>query len=343
MASEEILRLAQAGDPTVLTSLLNHVLKPYGVTATVVRHEIRLEIQLLASHPVEEATVTQLVHQVIRQLDIPYIPTVAIALAPDAPQQSSPEPSPSQEPQRNWTQTNWTQPAPHNSVAWRQDEGGTSIPEPISESIPEPISELTTDLPSQPAALSPALSPMSATQTPDSQGHPDPAPSPVELDESLNVFPPPGEPLFEEGPFEAGPVASSGEMSAVAGPSAVPPDVPSARPSAVPAAVLSEEAPLSDLWQRPEAVIFVAYLIAVIIWQLYVDLTADSASQKSGWTATALARRLGTSRTTLSRRKYQEDFSAWTQSLDPDGLAWMYVGPRFSPVLGVDVLPSGPR
>ncbi|QKD82511.1 hypothetical protein HPC62_10265 [Thermoleptolyngbya sichuanensis A183] len=331
MASEEILRLAKAGDPTVLTSLLNHVLKPYGVTATVVRHEIRLEIQLLASHPVEETTVTQLVHQVIRQLDIPYIPTVAIALAPDAPRHSSPETSPSQEPQRNRTQTNWTQPAPHNSVAWRQDEGGLSIPEPISEP--------TTDLPSQPAALSPALSPMSATQTPDSQGHPDPATDSIDLDASLNVFPPPGEPLFEEGPFEAGPVASSDAMSPVSVPSAVPPDVPSALPSAV----LSEEAPQSDLWQRPEAVIFVAYLIAVIIWQLYVDLTADAASQKSGWTATALARRLGTSRTTLSRRKYQEDFSAWTQSLDPDGLAWMYVGPRFSPVLGVDVPPSGPR
>ncbi|BAU40936.1 helix-turn-helix domain-containing protein [Leptolyngbya sp. O-77] len=322
MASEEILRLARSGDPTVLTSLLNHVLKPYGVTATVVRHEIRLEIQLVASRPVEEPTVTQLVLQVIRQLNIPYIPTVAIAPAPASPQHSSPETMLSQDAQRNWTQ-----PATHNSVAWRQDEDGISVSESIAnpESIAEFTTEFTADVPPQPAALSPVPSPMSAIQTPDSQGHPDSSTDSVNLDESLNIFPPPGEPLFEEG-VEVDLGAS-----------------PAASPVAVPSAVPPDEENQSNLWQRPEAVIFVAYLIAVIIWQLYIDLTTDPANQKSGWTATALARRLGTSRTTLSRRKYQEDFSAWTQSLDPDGLAWMYVGPHFSPVLGVDVLPAAPR
>jgi hypothetical protein len=335
MASEEILRLARSGDPTVLTGLLNHVLKPYGVTATVARHEIRLEIQLVASRPVEEPTVTQLVHRVIRQLDIPYIPTVAIAPAPDAPQHSSPEPSLPQEPQRNWTHS-----ATHHSVAWRQEEGGISIAESdesdeSAESIvnPESRPEFTVSIPSQPAAVSPVSSSTSAIQTPDSQQHLDPAIDPVDMDESLNVFPPPGDPLFEppssEG-GEAGSVASSTASSETAS-------------SVMPSAASSGEGHESDLWQRPEAVIFVAYLIAVIIWQLYVELTADGDNQQSGWTATALARRLGTSRTTLSRRKYQEDFSAWTQSLDPDGLAWMYVGPRFSPVLGVDVPPAAPR
>ncbi len=341
MASEEILRLARSGDPTVLTGLLNHVLKPYGMTATVARHEIRLEIQLVASRPVEEPTVTQLVHRVIRQLDIPYIPTVAIAPAPDTPQHSSPEPSLPQEPQRNWTDS-----ATHPPVAWRQEEGGISIAKSDAESDaesdesdesaefianPESRPEFTVSIPSQPAAVFPVSSSTSAMQTPNSQAHPDPAIDPVDMDESLNVFPPPGDPLFEP-PSEEGveAVASSTASSETAS-------------SVMPSAASSGEGHKSDLWQRPEAVIFVAYLIVVIIWQLYVDLTADAASQKSGWTATALARRLGISRTTLSRRKYQEDFSAWTQSLDPDGLAWMYVGPRFSPVLGVDVLPAAPR
>lgn len=314
MASEEILRLARAGDPTVLTSLLNHVLKPYGVSATVVRYEIRLEIQLVASRPVDEAAVTQLVHQVIRQLDIQYIPTVAIAQSPTTPQHSSPEPSPPQEPPRNWTQS-----AAHNSVAWRQEKGGIST----AEFTANATADANADLLPQPAALPPVLSPMSAIQTPDPQGHPDPSIDPVALDESLNIFPPPGEPLFEDAP-----AASPSTASPVAAPS----DEASL-----------DEASKSDLWQRPEAVILAAYLIAVIIWQLYVDLTAESSQQKSGWTATALAERLGTSRTTLSRRKYREDFSAWTQSLDPDGLAWMYVGPRFSPVSGVDALPGAPR
>ncbi|MFQ3618437.1 MAG: hypothetical protein SNJ57_17660 [Cyanobacteriota bacterium] len=332
MASEEILRLARAGDPTVLTSLLNHVLKPYGVTATVVRHEIRLEIQLVASRPVEGPTVTQLVHQVIRQLEIPYIPTVAIAPAPDAPQHSSPDTTPLREPQRNWSQS-----ATHNSVAWRQDEGGISSP----ESSPEPSPEFTADIPSQPTAVSPPPSPMSAIQTPDSQGHPHPSTAPVDVDpdESLNIFPLPSDPLFEPPSEAEGRVGSAAPT--IAPPMAASPAVSSTASSDE--GNQSDEGSQSDLWQRPEAVIFVAYLIAVIIWQLYVDLTADAANQKSGWTATALARRLGTSRTTLSRRKYQEDFSAWTQSLDPDGLAWMYVGPYFSPVLGVDVPPAAPR
>ncbi|GAB4147860.1 MAG: hypothetical protein Fur0046_26240 [Cyanobacteria bacterium J069] len=325
MASSEILRLAREGNPTVIASLLNHVLKPYGVTATVVRHEIRLEIKLVAVEPVDEAAIATLVRQVIHQLNINYIPTVAIAI--EAPNSPAAQHSAHPDAHLPEAQEDWTQSATHNSVAWRQ----------------APASPPAAGLPAQPPTAHPSeLSPMSATQTPEPQGYSSPttdaamsdpanpltaADPPFETghsspstpsesaaiapDEALEVFPPPGEPLFENAP-----AASDGSLAATQ--------------------------PI-DLWQRPEAVIFVAYLIAVIVWQLYVDLTAASPNQQSGWTATALAKRLGTSRSTLSRRRYQEDFSAWTQSLDPDGIAWMYVGPRFTPALGADVLPVAPR
>lgn len=85
----------------------------------------------------------------------------------------------------------------------------------------------------------------------------------------------------------------------------------------------------SDWLDRPEAVVLIVFASLVILWQVYLDLLeeadADSFSSKK------LAQRLGVSFSTVSRRKTREDFSAWSQSLDPDGIAWVYREGRFVP------------
>ncbi|WP_287129925.1 hypothetical protein [Candidatus Cyanaurora vandensis] len=45
---------------------------------------------------------------------------------------------------------------------------------------------------------------------------------------------------------------------------------------------------------------------------------------EGGLSATALAQRLGVGRHTLVRHRNQADFPQWSQSQDPDGLAWSY-------------------
>ncbi|MEB3359167.1 MAG: hypothetical protein VKK04_20740 [Synechococcales bacterium] len=106
----------------------------------------------------------------------------------------------------------------------------------------------------------------------------------------------------------------------------------------------SEDAPLATsepepkfnfrtLVERPEAVVLVLFLLALYIWQFYESLMAEVAPEGS-LSGRALAARLQVSYSTISRRRETADFSAWTQSLDPDGIAWVYVDRVFVPNLG---------
>lgn len=78
-----------------------------------------------------------------------------------------------------------------------------------------------------------------------------------------------------------------------------------------------------DLLKRPEAVIFVMFCSLVLIWDTYLSVVEEpiaSTHLSSG----QLARRLQTSRRTIRRMKRLDRFSEWTQSLDPEGKAWIY-------------------
>jgi hypothetical protein len=91
---------------------------------------------------------------------------------------------------------------------------------------------------------------------------------------------------------------------------------------------------LEEVLRRPEAVVLLLFVSMVILWQAYLDLTeSDWEESDVALSSSALAKRLGVSRSTIYRRKNKADFSVWTQTLDPDGIAWMYVMPKFVPSL----------
>lgn len=82
--------------------------------------------------------------------------------------------------------------------------------------------------------------------------------------------------------------------------------------------------------KRPEAVLLLFALVLVTFWEFYLDLAEGDSSE--ALTGISLAKRLQVSPSTISRRKLQEDFSAWSQSLDPEGISWIYQEGRFWPL-----------
>ncbi len=95
---------------------------------------------------------------------------------------------------------------------------------------------------------------------------------------------------------------------------------------------LAEDVDFRTLLKRPEALVLLAFVIAVFAWQFYVSLL-DAVAPEGSLTASELARRLDVSRSTISRRKHQPGFSEWTQQIDPDAIAWVYTEGAFVPLL----------
>ncbi|WP_448562016.1 hypothetical protein, partial [Trichothermofontia sp.] len=85
---------------------------------------------------------------------------------------------------------------------------------------------------------------------------------------------------------------------------------------------------------RPEIVIVVLFALLIIIWQTYAALLKEVGDSDSSLSSSGLARRLKTTRRTINRLKKQPDFPQWSQSRDPDRIAWVYgENGRFTPVL----------
>lgn len=99
-------------------------------------------------------------------------------------------------------------------------------------------------------------------------------------------------------------------------------------------AIASDQSPstIQELFNRPEAIVLLAFVSIVLLWQLYLDLIQDVAPEGS-ISGRQLAERLQVDRSTISRRKSRPDFGAWTQTQDPDGIAWVYQNGVFVPAL----------
>jgi hypothetical protein len=85
-----------------------------------------------------------------------------------------------------------------------------------------------------------------------------------------------------------------------------------------------------DMMKRPEALVILLFAIALYIWQIYTAL-ATKAAPEGSVSGQELAERLGVSKSTISRRKFDVDFSEWSSSQDPDGIAWAYDSGAFIP------------
>ncbi|MCS6812120.1 MAG: hypothetical protein NZ772_00875 [Cyanobacteria bacterium] len=82
-----------------------------------------------------------------------------------------------------------------------------------------------------------------------------------------------------------------------------------------------------SLLQRPEAVVLLAWLSVLVVWQLYLALAIEEEIPSNRpLSGRKLAKRLGVHARTLVRHRHRADFGSWSQDLDPDGVAWSYQG-----------------
>ena len=88
---------------------------------------------------------------------------------------------------------------------------------------------------------------------------------------------------------------------------------------------LTESSEIPDFLKRPESIVFVFMTTLFVFWGAYLSLLDEFAPEAS-LSCRHLSQRLGVSKSTVRKRKRQRDFSEWSKSLDPEGLAWIYQG-----------------
>ncbi|MCY7390882.1 MAG: hypothetical protein LH647_05085 [Leptolyngbyaceae cyanobacterium CAN_BIN12] len=79
--------------------------------------------------------------------------------------------------------------------------------------------------------------------------------------------------------------------------------------------------------QRPEIVAMMALALMLVFWDSYMEWMAEAETQSLS--GRQLAHRLGVSSSTISRYKERTNFGEWSQTLDPQGIAWSYTGKGF--------------
>ncbi|MGJ3246569.1 MAG: hypothetical protein ACFE0I_10885 [Elainellaceae cyanobacterium] len=369
MTPEDILALARQGNPKVIAAIMNKSTKPHGIYVQAVRRDDRLYVLLEGAPALNLEAMVSFVQTSLRKLRVAPIQTVKI-YGRQAGQKTA---AWQREIQINAPQAVDLPQVVHessiNSVTSNSpldsfDDAATpAAPKSASEFMPSSQSLLAMSHSDQPMpthdaddAQTPSLSDVdSASYDPSVQSDSTPtstptAPLTTPLDDPWNSEmpePAPSEMNVATNPFDETLVngvdtsTDSGDRLEEARPTSPPvsPLTESTRDSAAEieqfereSVELSQDIDFAALLKRPEALVLVAFAIALLAWQFYLSLLEDVAPEGSLSTR-ELAERLQVSRSTLTRRKTQPDFIAWSQQIDPDAIAWVYHDGAFIPQL----------
>lgn len=156
-----------------------------------------------------------------------------------------------------------------------------------------------------------------------------PVPAPTMTQELTNLD------LLQEDSSSAIVAPETPASNTTTGVAAYPPASVSAPPGPSSAIATVEEPDISlqTLFKRPEMVALVAFALMLVLWDSYLEWVEDPDPHKP-LSSGKLARRLGVKPKTLRRYQHRPNFTAWSQDLDPDGIAWVYEGPLFVPRAG---------
>lgn len=357
MLPQEILTLAQQGDPIAIGTLLSYLMRSRGIKARVQRQDHGLHVLLEANQPLNQDKAVAFVRSSVRVLNVKGVQTIMVYGR-----------------RQGKSNLDWQQRiqlrSPSDSLLVE-----SSAPFPVDTLFEPPLLDASSPhasadvslsyLSSRSDAVTQASDFLPESLEPAAQSSSDSSPASVRTESSVGE---PGmaesiapEPAIAESPFSfddlpnnvplvvssdesvAGGGATSEIQSASSGtrsPALSPhvdatvdtaadsiTDSPNstsfAADSAANSAADLEETP--EVLKRPESVIFLLFISLFIFWDAYVDfLEADFSPENATISASQLARRLKVSRKTIRRRKRDVDFSAWTRSLDPEGIAWTY-------------------
>jgi hypothetical protein len=335
MAAQDILERAREGDPSVIAAVLNRVLRPLGVRSQAARRDRTLLIVCSGDTVPDEERMTTVVRKLVDELEMQSIEQIqlygqqageesvawkqslTVIMEPqsetsmthsnsDAPNMYSPEDTPPVPPADTPVEPLASTPAePVVSDPFAMPASASVPPPAIAPTSPEPLSTAASTV--EPEALAAAVTPENSDR---GNATTDATPTPASV----------SSPATAAAPTPAPATATLQRESAAAIAAEVPPEAFSS----------GEETEVSRLLQRPEAVVLLFLLALATLWDLYLDLAEGE--QRGAISGAQLAIRLDVSPSTISRRKRQDGFSTWSQTLDPDGIAWVYQNGRFLPL-----------
>lgn len=283
----------------VIAALLNHIMKPHGIGARMTRRDRTLHVMLESIKPLNRRAIAEFVLKSVQSLHINSIDAIVLYWRP-----------------------------PGKTVVWKETM-------PVQAGADLEIVRPSEHLGTVPSVASLDLN--NSAIVADISFATDPDQTAIVESNSSTV---PTSPLSTP-PFSMSPTNTpiSDEFASDLPPAIAPaPDLPLLpnveAPLLLPSA-REDDPEMAEWLNRPEALIFIIFAVLVTLWQFYIDLM-DEETDGSALSGRTLARRLGVNSSTISRRKEREDFSQWTQDLDPDGIAWMYCEGRFVPIDAAD-------
>ncbi|MEP0923290.1 hypothetical protein [Leptolyngbya sp. ST-U4] len=287
MLSQEILALAQQGHSIAIATLLNYVTRSHGVKAKVQRQNHCLHVLLEAQQLLDQEKAIAFLQRILSVLNVQSIQTIMVYSRRQG------------ETHLDWRQTIQF-PFPSSFEPSLLDTSFSEPPDLLLSDLPLPRRNFVTQASNSfPESLEPAS--------------PAPIDAPTELqtedEQSFTVQHPASD---TRSPASPQPLE---EVSYAAAANSPFPDLSGS----------DDLLETPDVLKRPESVIFLLFISLFVFWDAYVDfLEADFSPGATAISASQLARRLKVSRKTIRRRKREPDFSTWTQSLDPDQIAWVY-------------------
>lgn len=344
MPVQEILELAHQGNPTAIGTLINYITQPRGIKVRVQRQDNDLHI-LVESEPFpNQQEAMAFIQDTLKELQARPIQTVTIY----GRQQGERIPA--------WQQT----------IAW-QGHPIAEQPESLPKSPPETQAEKGEEITTSPAVnLQPTeVTPSELAETEIIEGKV--VQSDVSRPETIHVMEPEvalssvdEAAIVPRSPSQLSPqVLSESELSVPELSTSLNPTLGhqyNAASSAVsltsrnsaflkglldPLTYIDTSLPLMEssdtpeVLKRPESVFFLFFISILTVWEAYLTLLEEDETQpKKVLSTSQLARRLQTSKRTIRRQKRLEGFSEWTQSLDPDGIAWSYSRGVYLPSVG---------
>lgn len=347
MTPEEVLALAREGHPRVLSAIINRSTQPHNITVRVARQDGCLHVLIEGEAIANQTSLATFIQSSLTKLRLnpKYAVKVygrqighkSVAWSQDIQISSSIPPNAHfQRAVNQPSEPTYTQPEPASDSA----ETLSSMSESSSESsgLAASTSESST---SDPSTMPPSSSELSDPWASEEISHAS-AEEPTKIDEATETdmsipTPQPYRPSQTD-------VASTGASTGVsaeaplkesdASETSADDTAPEHRGEGSVDQLLEdsegEDVDFQELMKRPEALVIVLFTIVLYIWQLYTSLM-ESAAPEGSVSGHELAARLGVSQSTISRRKLDESFAAWTQSLDPDQIAWIYADGRFVP------------
>ena len=271
MTAQEILALAQQGNPAAIATLLNLILEPKGIKARAQRQDDRLHILLESPLPPIQSEAVEFIRNSLDDLPVEGVKTVTIYGR-----------------QRGETRPGWSETIERLILE----------PKAAKSEAPIPVGH-------DPGSTRPSAGKSAATQLPGAIGtlHSDEFSAPktdlIAVNSSRDAI--------DTGNVPAGlldPLSLSETTLLPLG-----------------------DSEASKVLKRPEAVICIICVTLVIFWDTYTSLLdGEGISTRTALSTSQLARRLKTSKRVIRRRKRLPDFKEWSQSLDPNGIAWEYHG-----------------